>query len=158
MKIEHGNLLKEVTDGVIIHGVNAQGVMGSGFAKQVREIYPQVYTEYVRLLGKDQPLSERDRKAYLGFVQFVKPNKNLVVANAVVQHYYGKDGAVYVSYDAIKEAFLEVRKTYWKLRKMTEIHYPKIGAGLGGGDWNVISDIINECLEGMDHTLWEYQP
>ena len=33
------------------------------------------------------------------------------------------------------------------------IAYPKIGAGLAGGDWNTISAIIDEELEGEDHTL-----
>jgi len=28
-----------------------------------------------------------------------------------------------------------------------------IGAGLAGGDWTVISKIINKELEGEDHTL-----
>jgi hypothetical protein len=31
-----------------------------------------------------------------------------------------------------------------------------IGAGLGGGDWNIIYDIIKENLYGMDHTLVNY--
>ena len=33
---------------------------------------------------------------------------------------------------------------------------PMIGAGLAGGDWGIISNIIDECLEGMDHTLVVY--
>ena len=35
------------------------------------------------------------------------------------------------------------------------IGYPKIGAGLARGYWNVISQIINEELAGEDHTLVE---
>jgi O-acetyl-ADP-ribose deacetylase (regulator of RNase III) len=33
------------------------------------------------------------------------------------------------------------------------IGYPKIGAGLAGGDWNIISSIIDKELIGEDHTL-----
>jgi hypothetical protein len=33
-----------------------------------------------------------------------------------------------------------------------------IGAGLAGGDWEIISAIINEELYGEDHTLVIYQP
>ncbi|MCA9174602.1 MAG: hypothetical protein KDB14_08950 [Planctomycetales bacterium] len=36
------------------------------------------------------------------------------------------------------------------------IGYPLIGAGLAGGDWDVIADIINEELHGEDHTLVRY--
>lgn len=33
------------------------------------------------------------------------------------------------------------------------IGYPKIGAGLAGGDWSILAAIINEELAGEDHTL-----
>ena len=32
-----------------------------------------------------------------------------------------------------------------------------IGGGLAGGDWNIISAIINEELAGEDHTLVKYK-
>jgi O-acetyl-ADP-ribose deacetylase (regulator of RNase III) len=38
------------------------------------------------------------------------------------------------------------------------IGYPKIGAGLGGGDWRVLAVLIDAALEGEDHTLVEYAP
>jgi O-acetyl-ADP-ribose deacetylase (regulator of RNase III) len=47
MKIEYveGDLLKtEIRH--IIHGCNAQGVMGSGVAKAIRDKYPQAYRDY----------------------------------------------------------------------------------------------------------------
>ena len=37
--------------------------------------------------------------------------------------------------------------------KGKKIGYPKIGAGLAGGDWDLISHIIHEELAGEDHTL-----
>ncbi len=36
------------------------------------------------------------------------------------------------------------------------IGYPLIGAGLAKGNWKLISQIIDEELEGEDHTLVEY--
>ena len=33
------------------------------------------------------------------------------------------------------------------------IGYPKIGAGLAGGYWNIISKIIDKELEGENHSL-----
>ena len=36
------------------------------------------------------------------------------------------------------------------------IGYPRIGAGLAGGDWSEIAGIIGEELEGQDHTLVEF--
>ena len=37
------------------------------------------------------------------------------------------------------------------------IGYPLIGAGLAGGDWNVISKIIEEELENENHTFVEFE-
>ena len=37
------------------------------------------------------------------------------------------------------------------------IGYPLIGAGLAGGDWKVISKIIEEELKNENHTLVEYE-
>ena len=36
------------------------------------------------------------------------------------------------------------------------IAYPKIGAGLAGGDWSIISAIIREELAGENHTYVEF--
>ena len=33
-----------------------------------------------------------------------------------------------------------------------------IGAGLAGGDWDIIKVIIDKALEGFNHTLVEYAP
>lgn len=33
---------------------------------------------------------------------------------------------------------------------------PKIGAGLAGGNWNIIRKILEEELEGLDVTIVEY--
>lgn len=38
------------------------------------------------------------------------------------------------------------------------IGYPRIGAGLAGGDWSIIGAIIDEELHGLDHTLVEFRP
>jgi O-acetyl-ADP-ribose deacetylase (regulator of RNase III) len=37
------------------------------------------------------------------------------------------------------------------------IGYPKIGAGLAGGDWDIIYPIICEELAGEHHTLWSIE-
>lgn len=36
------------------------------------------------------------------------------------------------------------------------IGYPRIGAGLAHGNWEVIEKIIREELRGEDHTLVEF--
>ena len=38
-----------------------------------------------------------------------------------------------------------------------KIGYPAIGAGLAGGNWEIISGIIDEELKGENHTFVEYE-
>lgn len=118
----------------ILHGCNAQGVMGSGVAKLIREKYPFAYQEYLRL-HKEVGLS-------LGQAQIVKCRDRTII-NAITQQFYGKDGRRYVSYDAVANSMRMVEEYLYG----ETVAMPKIGAGLGGGDWNVIEAIIESELK-----------
>ena len=148
MKHKVGDVLKEVTHGIIVHGCNARGVMGGGIAKQVKETYPEVYSKY-RILCIDE--SFEYSSDLLGCIVPVRVNPNLIIINAITQDGYG-DGRRQVNYDAVAECFFRITKD--TMFTGLPIHYPMIGAGLGGGNWNIISTIINETLQDRDHTLW----
>ncbi len=140
-KIEYrkGNLLN-VTSGIIAHGCNAQGVMGSGVAKGIREKFPTAYRYY-----RDQYTSGYQSSLGLGDVQIVSVvPKTLYVANLITQEFYGTSGNRYVSYDAVDECFdnLFARNIPKQI-----VNIPKIGAGLGGGDWSVIESIIESRMQ-----------
>lgn len=135
MKIEYikGDILQTKVKH-IIHGCNSKGVMGSGIAKAIRDIYPKTYQDY--------------NDAYnsygleLGDIIVSVQENERVIHNAVTQKDYGRDSSrVYVSYWAIAEVFRKINE--WGIR---EIALPKIGAGLANGDWNVISAIIENTL------------
>lgn len=147
-----GNLLS-VEEGIIVHGCNAQGVMGSGVAAAVRETYPQAYEAYRALYQKARDQGLKDLP--LGKIAWfrVSESPKLAIANAITQQYYGRDSNVrYVSYEAIEEAFGRIAKV--AREHQLPVHYPLIGAGLANGDWSIIADIIDKQLEGVQHTLW----
>jgi O-acetyl-ADP-ribose deacetylase (regulator of RNase III) len=124
-----GNLL-DVQSGIIIHGCNLVGVMGAGVAKAIRDKYPDCYTKYKMCL---------DTSNYtLGDDIVYKVNENLYICNALTQQYIGR-GVRQVNYAAIVKVFSR------NLVSGTEVHFPKIGAGLGGGDWSIIEQLINDC-------------
>ncbi len=159
-KIEFGDLLRTVQPNatslrVIVHGCNAQGVMGSGFAKQLATLYPGCYETYREQLA----LLRRQEWNALGQCITYSVDPSLVIANAITQEHFGRDpNRQYVSYRAVSDAF-RVLKAYPGLAR-AEVHYPLIGAGLGGGDWAVISELISQQLDpaGISHTLWLYEP
>lgn len=140
-----------VTDGVIVHGCNAQGVMGSGVAKQLRAKYPEIFYDYAESL---MVYGVSDINP-LGQVVFVKVSKSLTVANAITQEFYGRDGEKYVSYIALKSCLEIVAKRFGS---STPIHIPYlIGAGLGGGDEEAILRIIETKLKDCDVHLHHWK-
>lgn len=143
-----------VERGIIVHGCNAQGVMGSGIALQVKNRWPKCYEIY-----RDFCNGENDKSNLLGsVVPYAVPDKELVIINAITQLNFGKDGKKYVSYEAILVAFKMVAESA-KFSQLP-VHYPLIGAGLGGGDWSIISEIIDFAFKdcsNVDRTLWIYE-
>ena len=132
MRVVEGNIL-DVRNGVIIQQVNCQGVMGAGFAKAVRYKYPKVYEEYNEICRKLSP------KGLFGCVQFVEVDDGLTIANSFSQYGFGdpaKTGKAYT------DSRMLVANINYVIEKFPErkIYIPfGIGAGLGGGDWKVIS-------------------
>lgn len=131
MKYVKGDLLS-VTSGIIVHGCNAQGVMGSGVAKAIKAKYPGAYQKYYSeyLAGLLVP----------GWISIYNPTNQLTIVSGITQEYYGRDkNVVYVDYDSLAEVFRKV-KSIWP---GVPVHIPKIGAGLANGDWEIISRIID---------------
>ena len=141
-EIDDGDLLS-AKQGLILHGCNAQGVMGSGVAKAVRETYPLVYDSYIAWKKR------RNSSLPLGYVQFVTINEHLTVGNAITQEFYGNDGQRYASYFAIECAF-KLARDWMRDMSVKTLHIPKIGSGLGGADWNIISQSIKHVFQDTD--------
>lgn len=142
----------------ILHGCNAQGVMGSGVAKAIRDKWEHVFTEYKEYI--DMTMGTYNMDALLGSIHtvYVKPSPSLMhdyswqmVINAISQEYYGRDGKQYVSYDAIRKIMKSVEKTF----PGKNIAMSKIGSSLGGGDWKIISNIIEEESKTFQPIVYE---
>jgi O-acetyl-ADP-ribose deacetylase (regulator of RNase III) len=166
MKIIKGDLIqlaKQEEFNLIIHGCNCQGVMGSGIARQIRTNFPFAYAAF-----KEDPRKPEDKLGTILVTEdlqkkldpFKFGEDHLLVINAYTQLTFGRSGQQYVSYDAIRTTMKYVKRlavtSAAQGNVLRKIAYPKIGAGLGGGDWDVISKIIDEELDGEDHTLVEY--
>lgn len=144
-----GNLLN-VTKGHIVHGCNAQGVMGSGVALAIKRKYPGAYEDY-RAIFEDDNLELGRAYPYL-------VNRELKIWNAVTQDNFG-EGVRQVSYDAIQTCFQEINDYLASGRESMvdlqpkEVHIPKIGAARGGGNWEIIREIIEQTMD-YPVTLW----
>lgn len=117
-----------VTRGVVAHGVNCQGIMGSGAALAIRNQWLAAYEQYKKLCD-----AASDKGDLLKTVQIVPVGEDLYVANLFTQIYYGYDGRKYAELAAVKSA-LEIG-----LRKAQSLGLPyymvKVGCQRGGLDW-----------------------
>lgn len=148
-EIKSGNLFDNVTDGYIIHGCNAQGVMGSGVAAIIRAKYPLAYQTYMH---------QADTGYILGEVIPATVEPNLVIVNAITQEFYGTD-SIQVDYDAVEQALVgTMHLANSGMIESTDIHLPFIGGGLAGGDPDTLLSIFKHHLKdfdtGLSATLW----
>lgn len=148
IEYKQGNLL-DVQQGIIIHGCNAQGVMGSGVALAVKKKYPEAYLAYHQY--------HLANKLQLGDVVIYRHSNELVILNAVTQHYFGTEKR-HVNYVAVAEVFTKACKLAYDSE--LELHFPRIGAGLGGGDWLIIEQLIVDSDPGnlVKKICWDFNP
>jgi O-acetyl-ADP-ribose deacetylase (regulator of RNase III) len=148
MKRIKGNLIHLAQEGqfdLIIHGCNCFCTMGAGIAKQIRSQFPQAWEADLATQSGDRSKLGSYSKACIN-----TPSGRLHVINAYTQYHYSGDG-VLVDYDAVTKVFTALKNQFHGQR----MGYPKIGAGLAGGDWKIISEIIDSALDGETHTLVE---
>lgn len=149
--MQNGDLFAEVEHGYIVHGCNAQGVMGSGFAKLVRDKYPVAYQTY---------MNQADTGYILGEVIPAIVEPRLVIVNAITQEFYGTD-RVHVDYDAVAQALEGVKHlAETGMIESNDVHFPLIGGGLAGGDQFRLVEIFGAAFGDSDvnGTLWLYSP
>ena len=150
LKYIKGDLIELADNGkftTIIHGCNCFHTMGAGIAKQIRYKWIEAYlADLATPYGNEAKLGATSRA-------IVTTKKGaLEIINAYTQFdYRGKSN---VNYEAIRNAFRSINVN---VDVKTKIGIPKIGCGLAGGDWNIVSKIIEETCPKLDITVVEYE-
>lgn len=167
MKYVKGNLLDLAAEGkfdIIVHGANCLCTFGSGIAKQIKDRYPKAYLA-------DQ-MTEKGDKLKLGkftqaYISGFRENKNKItrnlgwhynftIINAYTQYGFHPRNKVHADYEAITNVFKQIKMLYdMNPQAPCRIGIPKIGAGLAGGDWDIIEGIIDD-MGFSDLTCVEY--
>ena len=150
IKYKKGDIIQALTDKEIDcfgHGINCIGGFGSGIAGQISKKYPKCKAYYHKY--------HEDFGLHTGVTfPFTIENKG-VIMNMATQYNCGYDGKKYVSYDAIEECLIKL-KDYCKSKNL-KVGLPKIGAGLAGGNWNIIEKIIEETFQDYEVTIYEFE-
>ena len=160
MKTVTGDLIEMAKNGefdVIVHGCNAFCTMGGGIARTIRDTFPEAYEV-------DLKTRKGDYHKLGTFTTATVDNEvggDLTIVNAYTQFKYWRDkddpsSDPLVDYDALRKAFKAIKVWVDANHPKARIGIPKIGAGLALGDWAVISQIIDEEMDGEDVTLVEW--
>ncbi len=146
IKTFYGDVL-DIETGIICHQTNcisdyANPVWGSGIALQIKNRFPKAYEACKGELRAFGNLK-------LGNITFAEVKKDLFIVNMNAQKRTGSGKQT--SYDALNDCFFRLYHEY-VYKEMNAVRsceqelpicFPKLGAGLGGGDWKVISAIID---------------
>ena len=144
MKYIKGDLINDSHQfDVIGHGCNCFRSFGAGIAKTVKTIFPSAYIADLKTIHGD--------KKKLGSYTYAEIG-NLTILNLYTQYKYSRD-KVDADYNAIRNCMKGIKLNY----SGKKIGLPLIGAGLAGGNWDIISNIIEEELKDEDVSIviWE---
>lgn len=145
VKYVQGNILDLIDTGefnYVLHGCNCFHTMGAGVAKVLANKYPEVVTaDRATVIGDPNKL---------GSFTVAKINNALSIVNLYTQYSYGryKQHFSYQAYaNALRSLCIKV------LMPRDKILMPKIGVGLGGGDWDKIKGITASVMQGQNVTV-----
>lgn len=125
------NLLEETTGAYFVHQVNCKRVAGAGLAAQFRKRVPGWFDDYVAT------------EPELGSIHVFPYMENYVV-NLYGQNSFGYD-RMHTDYGALGVGLVNLADM---LKEESTLYFPYgMGAGLGGGDWELISSIIEAALQ-----------
>ena len=154
MEIINGDVLS-TTCIYIAHQCNAMGKMNSGVAKQIREKYPEVFERYKEFLEVNEFLGGE----ILGTYVSVQCSDGHIILNIIGQYGYGYDGHQYTNYNALRRGFVSA---IMNIRAADHIPFDCqfcialpycIGSDRGGGDWNIVKQIL-EDIEKKQNVLF----
>lgn len=132
------------------HGCNCHAAMGSGYApliakafnglREVDVTYRSTFKDNIDMLGTYSKLT----------------TDHVTIYNAYTQYHPGAD----LRLDALGKAFANmnrnVKNTAIKLDVKPVLYIPRIGAGIAGGDWDEISEVINQNTPDIDVIVYVY--
>lgn len=141
---------------IIPHVCNNINLFGAGFAAYLANKFP-IVKENFHLLGN---------KAKLGHVQYIKiisnheNKKDLIVANMIAQNKtISPINPRPLNYEALINCMSNIRNFIYEKQKISEtqveLHCPKFGSGLAGGNWKFISQLIEDCWRNIPVFVYE---
>jgi hypothetical protein len=141
------------------HVCNNIDAFGAGFAAQVAERYPTVKADY-HMLGKTFLKNNFGYSQVLKVFEDEKYKHKLFFVNMIAQNgLTGPKNIRPLNYFALIKAMNSINmyiKTKLDPSEKIEIHCPKFGSGLAGGNWKFIENLIEDIWPAYFVSVYEY--
>jgi len=152
IKYIQGDATNPISDGnkLLIHVCNDVGAWGAGFVVAISRKWKEPERMY-------RQWHRRNKGFKLGKVQYVKVEPDIVVVNMIGQKdIRTKGGVAPIRYGAIGRCLEKVAEA--AVLNKASVHAPKFGAGLAGGSWSRIEELIIEkvCSRDINVTVYNY--
>lgn len=144
------SIKKESPSNIIIlpHVCNNINVFGGGFTYDLSNAYPIVKANF-QVNGPQK----------LGHAQHIKINSGFIVSNMIAQNgTINKKNTRPLHYPSLIKCMQDVaaygKKISLEFEKPFQIHAPKFGSGLAGGNWNFIADLIDDIWGNIETYIY----
>lgn len=135
---------------IVPHVCNNIDLFGAGFAAQVANNYPEVKANY-HMLGKSFLKNNLGHAQIIKVYEEPKYRHKLYFVNMIAQNgIKGPNNIRPLNYAALTKSmvqvssFIRTNTGFLNKSEQIEIHAPKFGSGLAGGNWHFISDLIED--------------
>lgn len=144
------------------HVCNNIDLFGAGFAAQVAEKFPSVKANY-HLLGKNFLKNNMGHCQIMSVYEQPKYKHKLFFANMIAQNGIpGPKNSRPINYLGLVRSmqflsnYIKQNTGFINKQEKVEIHAPKFGSGLAGGNWHFISDLIEDIWGDYDVYIYHY--
>lgn len=143
-----GDATRPTRDGqkIIVHCCNNAGAWGAGFVLALSARWPKPEEQYRNRFKNTPGLLQ------LGMVQFIEVEPEITVANVVGQVLDGSNPPI--RYEALMRGLTKVSAHAQRIE--ASIHMPRIGCGLAGGNWAIVSELLDIIFSTADVPVFVY--
>jgi len=135
---------------IIAHIANDKSAnLGRGFGYAITQKWPNI-TYAIK-----QWMAEQEGGLELGKYHLVKVTEDISVFTMIAQHGFGPSRNPRIRYHALSNCLFALSEIAKK--SSASVHMPRIGTGYAGGNWDIISELINETLiqDGIEVTVYD---
>jgi len=141
IEFKTGNIFSSTAQ-TLVNPVNCKGIMGAGLALEMKKRYPKMFTSYKNICNKNllEPGKLQLWKGEQWILNF--PTKNHWKDSSKIEY-------IELGLDKLIESY--------KAKGITSIAFPKLGAGLGGLEWEKVRDLMIKKLNHLDIKIEIYE-